>query len=52
MPVDPEKMATAMSRDKKRKRDSMQLILLEGIGKAVIREIPLIDLKNLLNDLR
>ena len=49
---DAEQMAEAMSKDKKRKRDGMHLVLLQGIGNAVIGEIPINDLKIILNDLR
>jgi 3-dehydroquinate synthetase len=40
-----------MKRDKKRGGDSLDLILLEALGKAVIRGVPLTDLKNWIDDL-
>lgn len=40
-----------MKLDKKRGGDTISLILLEAIGKAVIREVPLRDLKNWIDDL-
>jgi len=52
MDFDVELMADTMKKDKKRRKDSMDFILLEGIGKAVIKEISLNTLTSLLNDLR
>jgi len=40
-----------MKRDKKRGGDSISLILLEAIGKAVIRDVEMKDLKNWIDDL-
>ncbi len=51
MDFDPGKMAATMKKDKKRKGRGIDLILIEDIGKAVIREIELENLKNILNDL-
>lgn len=52
MDFDPAEMADTMQRDKKRKGSGIDLILLEGIGKAVIRGIEIKELKTILNDLR
>ncbi len=41
----------AMRRDKKRDGDSIRLILLESIGKAVIKDVPLSQLKDWMHDL-
>ncbi len=40
-----------MKRDKKREGDSISLILLESIGKAVIRDVALTDLEKWIDDL-
>ena len=40
-----------MKNDKKRGGDSISLILLESIGKSIIREVPMSELKNLIDDL-
>jgi 3-dehydroquinate synthase len=40
-----------MKNDKKRGGDSISLILLDSIGKAIIRDLPLQKLKNLIDDL-
>ncbi len=40
-----------MTKDKKKDGEAIQLILLEGIGKAVIYPITIDRLKGLLNDL-
>ncbi|MGC9344062.1 MAG: 3-dehydroquinate synthase family protein, partial [Bacteroidales bacterium] len=45
-------MAETMKMDKKRKKEAVDFILLEGIGNAVIKEIPLKDLNLMLHDLR
>jgi 3-dehydroquinate synthase len=49
---DPGLVAEAMKRDKKRAGEEISFILLEDIGKSVIKKIPVIDLKSILNDLR
>ena len=40
-----------MKKDKKREGDTLSLILLETLGKAVIRDVALSDLKNRIDDL-
>lgn len=40
-----------MKKDKKREGDKLSLILLETLGKAVIRDVALSDLKNWIDDL-
>ncbi len=40
-----------MKNDKKRDGDSIRLILLESIGKALVKEVPFSELKNWTNDL-
>jgi len=47
-----DELTDAMRKDKKRKGNDIQFILLEGIGNAVIKNIPVSDLKETLNDLR
>lgn len=49
---DAYEMAEVMKKDKKRKKDAVDFILLEGIGNAVIKDIPVKDLTLLLHDLR
>lgn len=50
-PVHPRELAEVMTKDKKKDGEAIQLILLEGIGKAVIYPITIDRLKGLLNDL-
>ncbi|MFW5819910.1 MAG: 3-dehydroquinate synthase [Bacteroidota bacterium] len=47
----PDLMAEVMKKDKKRKRENIDLILLEEIGRAVIKTIPLTRLNSVLHDL-
>ena len=49
---DPEQLILAMQKDKKRAGDTIQLILLEGLGHAVIKPFPVDNLSTLLYDLR
>ncbi len=51
MKADLSAMADIMRNDKKRKGEDLQFILLEDIGKAVVRSIPVNELKPVLNDL-
>ena len=41
----------ALKKDKKRKGDDMDFILLKGIGKAIIKEIPINELEKVLKEL-
>lgn len=45
MGVDKEKVLDAMKRDKKREGDHMHFVLLDGIGKAVIKNISIKELE-------
>jgi 3-dehydroquinate synthase len=49
---DPDSFAEVMKKDKKRAGEEINFILLEDIGKALIKKIPVIDLKSILYDLR
>ncbi len=49
--LDAFEMAEVMKKDKKKAGDSIQFILLEEEGKAVIKDINVSDLKNILYDL-
>jgi 3-dehydroquinate synthase len=49
---EPYDLAEAMKKDKKRAGKEIKFVLLESIGKAVIKEIPVSDLKSVLYDLR
>ena len=49
--LDANQMAEIMKKDKKKAGDRMQFILLKGEGKAIIKDIKLSDLKNILYDL-
>jgi len=48
MQADNEKIIDAMGKDKKREKEKIHLILLEGIGNAVVREIAIQDLHGLI----
>lgn len=50
-PVHPRELAEIMTKDKKKDGEAIQIILLEGIGKAVIYPLTIDRLKGLLNDL-
>jgi 3-dehydroquinate synthase len=49
---DPEQLIMAMQKDKKRAGDTISLILLKGLGHAVIKPFPVDNLSTLLYDLR
>jgi len=51
MQVDPEKFFQAMKKDKKRRGDQINLILLDKIGNAVIQQVPVNSLKEIVYDL-
>jgi 3-dehydroquinate synthase len=52
MDWDPDEMASAMRTDKKRRGGGLQFILLEDIGRAVVKNIPVQELNRLMHDLR
>jgi 3-dehydroquinate synthetase len=39
-----------MKRDKKRVGDAIHFVLLERIGRAVVEEIPMAELKDVINE--
>jgi 3-dehydroquinate synthase len=47
--ADHEKLFEAMGKDKKRQKDRIHFVLLEGIGEAVIKEISISELQTLLS---
>ncbi|MBW1701692.1 MAG: 3-dehydroquinate synthase [Deltaproteobacteria bacterium] len=49
--VDPETVVDALRRDKKRKGDNIGFVLLQGIGSAVVEEIPIRELETLIKEL-
>lgn len=49
---DPDALSDAIRKDKKRAGEDIQLILLEKIGKAIIKKIPVDNLKSIIYDLR
>ncbi|HYW94748.1 MAG TPA: 3-dehydroquinate synthase [Bacteroidales bacterium] len=51
MDFDITEIAEIMRSDKKRRGDDLQFILLEDLGKAVVKSIPLNDLNAMLHDL-
>lgn len=48
IPADDEKIINAVSRDKKREKDKIHLVLLKGIGNAVIESISIRELQSLI----
>lgn len=50
--LDGERVFDALRKDKKRKGDSINFVLLHGIGNAVVEEISIKELKVVVNDLR
>lgn len=51
MDLDPEVIFQNIRKDKKKSGDNIHFILLEGLGNAIIKTIPLGDLKHILHDL-
>lgn len=49
--VNPEEIYANIRKDKKKSGELIHFILLDGLGKAVVRPIPLDELKPMLNDL-
>lgn len=49
--IDPEKIYANIRKDKKKSGEMINFILLDGPGKAVVKPIPLDELKPMLNDL-
>ena len=49
MKLDREKVLDALRKDKKRKRDSIHFVFLQGIGNAVVEEISMKELESLIN---
>jgi len=51
LPMDGEKVLDALRRDKKRKGDSIDFVLLQGIGKAVVEGISIKELASVVKEL-
>ncbi len=51
MALDPAELFSNLRKDKKKSGEAIQFILLEGLGNAVVRAIPLHELKSMLHDL-
>ncbi len=51
MDLDPEDIFQNIRRDKKKSGESINFVLLEGLGKTVVKTIPLAELKKILHDL-
>lgn len=51
MELDPEMIYRNIRKDKKRSGGDLHFVLLEGLGKAVVKTIPLGELKKMLHDL-
>lgn len=49
---DPDEVSDAIRKDKKRAGEEIKFILLEDIGKAIIKSININDIKSILHDLR
>lgn len=49
--LDPEELYLNIRKDKKKRGDQIHFILLERLGRAVVRKIPLHELKPILHDL-
>lgn len=49
--IDLETVVDALKRDKKRKGDNIGFVLLQGIGSAVVEEIPIRELETLIKEL-
>jgi len=43
--ADHEKLLEAMGKDKKRQKDRIHFVLLEGIGEAVVKDVPISELQ-------
>jgi len=51
MEIDPDVIFQNIRKDKKKSGDSIHFILLKGLGNAIVKTIPLDELKRILNDL-
>lgn len=51
LPLSAEKVITALSGDKKREGDVLHFVLLNAIGRAEVKEISLVQLRELLSDI-
>ena len=51
MDLDPEGIFSNIRKDKKKSGEAIQFILLEGLGNAVVRAIPIDELKTMMHDL-
>jgi 3-dehydroquinate synthase len=49
--LDPEELFLNIRKDKKKRGDQIHFVLLEGLGHAIVREIPMQELKPVLYDL-
>ncbi|MEE9612965.1 MAG: 3-dehydroquinate synthase [Desulfatiglandales bacterium] len=49
--IDRERVVDALRKDKKRKGDSINFVLLHGIGRAVVEEISIKELEGVVNEL-
>jgi 3-dehydroquinate synthase len=48
--ADHEKMIDALGKDKKREKDRIHFVLLDGIGRAIVKEIPIDELQAFLSN--
>jgi 3-dehydroquinate synthase len=51
MKIDPDTIYQNIRKDKKKSGERIRFVLLEGLGNAVVREIPLNELNRMLYDL-
>ena len=51
MELDPDVIFQNIRKDKKKSGDSIHFILLDGLGSAIVKIIPLAELKSILHDL-
>jgi len=51
MKLDPEEIYQNIRKDKKKSGDDVHFVLLKGLGKTIIRPIPLPELKSIVHDL-
>jgi 3-dehydroquinate synthase len=50
-PLAPSDLFSAMKQDKKREKDEINLVLLERVGSAIVKSVPLKKLEEMLHDL-
>jgi 3-dehydroquinate synthetase len=49
--LEKNKVYDALLKDKKREGDNIHLVLLNGLGNALVQKVPIIQMEEIINDL-